>query len=128
MGRETLDALVASIREEPQEELTALLEAYAEHASADLEIVGVLSKDLPDGARDFAADMRAAWPIVDDPDQVAWDDYLIAGLPTSFFVDAEGVVRAFSLGGFTENGLETQLARILPVSESMTTEPEAEAS
>ena len=49
-----------------------------------------------------------------DSDEVAWDDYLGVAMPTSFFVDAEGIVRAFSLGGFTEEGLASQLAAILP--------------
>ena len=110
-----------------REEFPMMVDSYAEHADADLEIVGVLSKDLPDGARDFTEDMGAAWPVVDDPDQVAWDDYLIAGLPTSYFVDTEGVVRAFSLGGFTESGLDSLLAQILPT-EAGTSESAAEGS
>ena len=91
-----------------------MVEAYAEHADDGLEILGILSKDLPDGARKFASDMEAEWPILNDTEQAAWDDYVVSGLPTSYFVDGDGVVRAFSLGGFTEEGLAVQLERILP--------------
>jgi len=49
-----------------------------------------------------------------DPDDIAWNDYTGVGMPTSFFIDADGVVRAFSLGGFTEDGLTAQLETILP--------------
>ena len=97
-----------------REEFPLMAEAYAAHEDADLEILGVLSKDLAEGGRKFADDMGAEWPMLDDPDQAAWNDYVVNALPTSYFIDAEGVVRAFSLGGFTENGLATQLARILP--------------
>jgi cytochrome c biogenesis protein CcmG/thiol:disulfide interchange protein DsbE len=100
-----------------RDEFPLLADAYNEHAADGLEIVGVLSKDLVDGGRAFAEDMGATWPMVDDPDQVAWDDYLIAALPTSYFVDPDGIVRAFSLGGFTQHGLDTLLARILPEAE-----------
>jgi cytochrome c biogenesis protein CcmG/thiol:disulfide interchange protein DsbE len=73
-----------------------------------------MHQDFADGARDFAADMGATWPIVEDPGDKAYGDYLVAGLPTSFFVDTEGIVRAFSLGGFSEDGLTAQLETILP--------------
>jgi hypothetical protein len=49
-----------------------------------------------------------------DADDVAWRDYVGVGMPTSFFVDAAGIIRAFSLGGFTEDGLAAQLDTILP--------------
>ena len=92
------------------------MDAYAEHADDDLEILGVVSNDIADGAREFASDMGAEWPILDDPDDVACNDYIVPGLPTSFFVDPDGIVRAFSLGGFTEDGLAAQLTTILPQS------------
>jgi cytochrome c biogenesis protein CcmG/thiol:disulfide interchange protein DsbE len=95
-------------------EFPLMATAYAEHADDGLEILGVLHDDFADGARRFAADMGATWPIIEDPDDVAYEDFIVPGLPTSYFVDAEGIVRAFSLGGFTETGLDAQLATILP--------------
>jgi cytochrome c biogenesis protein CcmG/thiol:disulfide interchange protein DsbE len=97
-----------------REEFPLMVDAYAEHADDGLEILGVMHQDFAEGARDFAADMGATWPIVEDPGDKAYGDYLVAGLPTSFFVDAEGIVRAFSLGGFSEDGLAAQLETILP--------------
>jgi hypothetical protein len=58
--------------------------------------------------------MGATWPMVYDANDEAWEAYLGLGKPTSFFVDTEGIVRAFSLGPFTEEGLERQLATIIP--------------
>lgn len=91
-----------------------MVEAYAGYADDDLEILGVIHDDSADGAGRFAADQSATWPMLMDSDDVAWNDYLGALKPTSFFVDAEGVVRAFSLGAFTEDGLAAQLESILP--------------
>jgi hypothetical protein len=51
-----------------------------------------------------------------DADDEAWDAYVGVGMPTSFFVDADGVIRAFSLGGFSAAGLADQLETILPSS------------
>ncbi len=97
-----------------REEFPLMVDAYAEHADDGLEILGVMHQDFADGARDFAADMGATWPILDDPQDAAYGDYLVVGMPTSFFIDADGVVRAFSLGGFSEDGLAAQLESILP--------------
>lgn len=97
-----------------REEFPLMVTAYAEHADAGLEILGVMHQDFADGARAFAQDMGAEWPILEDPEDVAYDDYIVPGLPTSYFVDVDGIVRAFSLGGFTEDGLAAQLETILP--------------
>jgi cytochrome c biogenesis protein CcmG/thiol:disulfide interchange protein DsbE len=97
-----------------REEFPLMVSAYEQHAADDLEILGVVHDDTVDGARAFAEDMGADWPMLDDADDVAWNDYTGLGMPTSFFVDADGIVRAFSLGGFTERGLASQLETILP--------------
>jgi thiol-disulfide isomerase/thioredoxin len=97
-----------------REEFPLMIEAYDAHADSGLEILGIVHDDTTDGARAFAADRGAAWPMLLDPDDVAWDAYRGVGMPTSFFVDAEGLVQAFSIGGFTEDGLASQLKTIIP--------------
>jgi cytochrome c biogenesis protein CcmG, thiol:disulfide interchange protein DsbE len=97
-----------------REEFPLMASAYAKHETDGLEILGVMHQDLADGARAFAQDTGATWPILADPEDTAYQDYLVVGLPTSFFIDAEGIVRAFSLGGFSEDGLAAQLETILP--------------
>jgi cytochrome c biogenesis protein CcmG/thiol:disulfide interchange protein DsbE len=97
-----------------RDEFPLMVAAHEAHADDGFEILGVMHQDFADSTREFAKDMRATWPILDDPDDVAYDDYLVAGLPTSYFVDAEGIVRAFSLGGFSEAGLAAQLETVLP--------------
>jgi cytochrome c biogenesis protein CcmG, thiol:disulfide interchange protein DsbE len=97
-----------------REEFPLMVQAYADHAEDGLEILGILHDDAAEGARAFVADQGANWPVLLDPDDAAWNDYLGLGLPTSFYVDADGIVRAFSVGPFTEDGLAAQLATILP--------------
>lgn len=97
-----------------REEFPLMVQAYADHADDGLEILGILHDDAAEGAGAFVADQGAAWPVLLDPDDTAWSDYLGVGLPTSFFVDADGIVQAFSLGPFNEAGLAAQLATVLP--------------
>jgi cytochrome c biogenesis protein CcmG, thiol:disulfide interchange protein DsbE len=97
-----------------RDELPLMAAAYDEHRADGLEILGIVHDDTVDGARAFAADMGATWPILSDPDDAAWLDYLGVAMPTSFFIDPDGVIRSASLGGFTEEGLDALLATILP--------------
>ena len=97
-----------------RDEFPLMVEAYQAHAEDGLEILGVVHQDTADGARAFASEMGATWPLLLDPADAAWKAYLGVGLPTSFFIDADGVVRDFSLGGFSREGLEAQLQSILP--------------
>lgn len=97
-----------------REEFPLMVQAYADHAEDGLEILGILHDDAAEGARAFVTDQGATWPVLLDPEDAAWEDYLGVGLPTSFYVDAEGIVQAFSVGPFTEAGLAAQLATILP--------------
>jgi cytochrome c biogenesis protein CcmG, thiol:disulfide interchange protein DsbE len=95
-------------------EFPLMVQAYAEHADEGLVILGILSDDLVENGRRFAADQGATWPMLYDADDEAWTAYMGLGKPTSFFIDPDGIVRAFSLGPFSEEGLERQLATILP--------------
>lgn len=97
-----------------REEFALLAQARETHASEGLEVLGVVHDDTADGAREFVADVGATWPMPFDAQDVAWNDYLGAGLPLTFFVDPEGIVRAVSFGPLTEAGLRQQLATILP--------------
>jgi cytochrome c biogenesis protein CcmG/thiol:disulfide interchange protein DsbE len=97
-----------------REEFPLMVETYAAYADEGLEILGVLHDDTIENGRAFAEEQGATWPMLFDAEGVAWDAYLGVGKPTSFFIDPEGVVRAFSLGPFSEEGLQRQLATIIP--------------
>jgi cytochrome c biogenesis protein CcmG/thiol:disulfide interchange protein DsbE len=99
-----------------RDEFPLMAAAYEEHVADGLEILGIVHDDTAEGARAFAGDLGATWPMLMDADDVAWRDYVGVGMPTSFFIDADGIIRAFSLGGFTEDGLAAQLRTILPTS------------
>lgn len=72
--------------------LQSLYEKYQERG---LEMVGV-SIDSPgnaDLAMDFLAEHGVTYIQLHDPDQRSMDVYSVLGLPATFLIDAEGVVR-----------------------------------
>lgn len=99
-----------------REEFPLMVEAYAAYADDGLEILGVVHDDTAEAAAAFVEEQGAEWPMLLDTQGVAWEAYRGLGKPSSFFIDPEGIVRAFSLGPLNAESLELQLARIMPAS------------
>jgi cytochrome c biogenesis protein CcmG/thiol:disulfide interchange protein DsbE len=92
-----------------------LLEAkLAEHAGDGLTVVGILTDDPPEPARDFVAALGATWPTVVDPDKAIKAAYRVAARPQTYFVDREGVLRSIQIGELRDVDFERQYALIAP--------------
>lgn len=97
-----------------RDEFPMLIGAYGEHRDRGLEVLGVVHGDTATAARAFAQEQGATWSMVLDTEDVAFRDYIGLGVPQTYFIDADGVVRAFTLGPFSAAGLAAGIATILP--------------
>ncbi|MGD8485343.1 MAG: TlpA disulfide reductase family protein [Chloroflexota bacterium] len=95
-----------------REEFPVFAEARAAYAADGFEILGVTRNDQPDASRRFVADSGAEWVMLPDPDDAVWQAYGPVGLPTSYFIDAEGVVQRVHIGPVDEEQLADHLAAI----------------
>lgn len=95
-----------------REEFPVLAAAREAHAGSGLEILGITRNDGAEYSRAFAEDSGAAWPILPDPDGSAWEAYDGVGLPTSFFIDGDGIVQRVHIGPVDEAQLADHLAAI----------------
>ncbi|MEX2011738.1 MAG: TlpA disulfide reductase family protein [Chloroflexota bacterium] len=86
----------------------------AEHAGDGLAIVGVLMWDPPEPARDFVAEFGAGWPTIIDPDEKILSAYRVAARPQTYFIDADGILRAIQIGEVSDAVFERQYATIKP--------------
>ena len=90
-----------------------LLEAkLAQHAADGLVVVGVLTDDPVEPARDFVAQYGATWPTVIDPDKAVKTAYRVIARPQTYFVDRSGVIRSIQVGELTDADFERQYAKI----------------
>ena len=97
-----------------REEFPEFVSAIAQYGKAQgLAILGIVHEDSADAAIAFAQQRGAGWPLLADSDNVAWKAYQGLGVPSTYFIDAQGVVRATSLGPVTASALPVQLAKIL---------------
>lgn len=96
-----------------RDEFPALKAAQEAHAGAGVAILGVLFKDDPGPAKDFIAKEGATWPTLADPDGTGAAAYRVVAPPTTFFIDADGVVRDLQVGGMTPEQIDAHLRTIL---------------
>jgi cytochrome c biogenesis protein CcmG/thiol:disulfide interchange protein DsbE len=97
-----------------RDEFPAIAAALDAHAATGLTVLGVLFKDDPAPARDFMTKEGATWPALADPEGTAAAAYRVVAPPTTFFVDADGVIRDLQIGGMTPEQLDGHLRTILP--------------
>ena len=90
-----------------------LLEAkQAAHAADGFTVVGVLTDDPVEPARDFVTRYGGDWATVVDPDKAIKTAYRVAARPQTYFVDRSGVIRSIQIGELTDADFERQYARI----------------
>jgi cytochrome c biogenesis protein CcmG/thiol:disulfide interchange protein DsbE len=93
-----------------REEMPLLARKAAEHAGSGLVILGVLMDDPVDTARTFEKDFGATWQTVIDPNGSIKAAYRVLLRPQTYFVDANGILRAIQFGELTDADFERQLA------------------
>jgi hypothetical protein len=85
---------------------------YRRYRSAGLQVVGVDQQEGPALIAPFIKALRISFPVVID-DGAAAAAYKVFALPTSVFVDSNGVVRAFKIGEMSPANMDADLAQIL---------------
>jgi cytochrome c biogenesis protein CcmG/thiol:disulfide interchange protein DsbE len=94
------------------DEHPVLLQIAAQHPT-DLVVVGIVYQDSPNPARDFLARYGdGGWPNLLDTDGQIAVDLGVTGPPETFFVDADGIVRARHIGPLTADELAAQLTAL----------------
>jgi len=95
-----------------RDEFPVLAANAAQHAADGLTVVGVLTDDPVEPAREFAAQNGGTWPTVIDPAKAIKEAYRVAGRPQTYFVDRGGIVRAIQIGELTDADFERSYAKI----------------
>lgn len=85
--------------------------AYAA-LGGEVVFLGVNLQESPDAAVGMLDEFGAAYPaLLDEEGDVALH-YRLPGMPTTFFIDADGVVRAWGAGLIVEETLVEELAKL----------------
>jgi len=87
-----------------RKEVPELVAAYNSYRERGLVILGVNLQEGKGIVRPFAEDFGMNFPILIDRDGEVGDEYRVLCLPTTYFVDRDGVVRSVFTGPFIEKG------------------------
>jgi cytochrome c biogenesis protein CcmG, thiol:disulfide interchange protein DsbE len=97
-----------------RQEFPLLEQKLQQHAADGFVVIGVLTDDPVQEARDFVTQYGGTWPTVIDPDKSIKDAYRVAARPQSYFIDAKGVLQSIQIGYLTDPDFERQYAKIAP--------------
>lgn len=99
-----------------RKEMPEIVRAYAAHKGSGLEIVAVDLQENAEQVRAFADEFGMTFPVVIDRTGSVGDAWRIGGpvqgIPSSYFLDADGVVRARVFGPMTEQEIADNLATV----------------
>lgn len=76
--------------------------AFERYEDQGLVIIGLNLQEGKAIVQPFADDFGIRFPIAIDRDGEVGDRYRLLGLPTTFFIDREGVIRSSFTGPFVE--------------------------
>ncbi|HEB12834.1 MAG TPA: TlpA family protein disulfide reductase [Actinobacteria bacterium] len=89
----------------PCREEAPVLVKVAKMYGKKVQFLGIVFQDTEAGAKKFIEEFKVKYPNGTDPSGQAAQDYKITGVPETFFIDANGILRAKWLGALTEEKL-----------------------
>lgn len=96
-------------------EFPTFVRKYKQYQDQGLVIIGVNTQDAnsDEGVRTFMRNTLVNFPIVRDRDERVTRAYNVRGLPTTVFIDRQGIIRDIIVGGPIEDAvLDKQIAKI----------------
>ena len=98
-------------------EMPDLVRAYAEYRDDGLEILAVNLQETNDQVLKFAKEFGIEFPVVIDRDGELTDIWRLGGpidgIPTSYFLDENGVVQDITYGPLTDDMLTERIGSLL---------------
>ncbi len=95
-----------------EQEMADLQALYEQERERGFVIVGINEGEEPTRAATFLTRKGITFPTVFDTDMTVTRRYQVFGLPNSFFVDSEGIIRARVVGPFSLEQMRKHLADV----------------
>ena len=90
-------------------EIPELVAFYKGFAAKGIQILAVDLQEEPKAVRAFASKQGMTFPVLIDKTGIVADKYGISGIPTTYILDARGVVRDAIVGGTTGSVLRKKV-------------------
>jgi thiol-disulfide isomerase/thioredoxin len=83
---------------------------YQEYKNKDVVVIGVDLGEDEDKVRRFVQDGGYNWIFTLDEAVKVGSEYRVRAIPTSFFLDQDGIIKAIQIGTMSKSAMEVQLA------------------
>ncbi len=94
-------------------EMPEIEAVYQEYKDKDVVVISVDLFEDENVVRQFVQQGGYSWTFVIDTTGVVTNSYGIVAIPTSFFIDREGIIQAVSIGAMTKRAMESKLAETM---------------
>ncbi len=94
-------------------EMPDLQAFYDDHRPQGLELIGVNIQESAEDVTQYRQMLGISFPTVLDSDGSVTREYLVRGVPSTFFIDPQGTIRQVQIGPLNRKGLNEKLARTL---------------
>jgi peroxiredoxin len=97
------------------EEMPVLEKLHQEYQDQDFILLSVngIAQDDMSTVMSTLGDFDVTFPVVLDDNDSVYNEYKVRFMPTSFFIDRQGVIRHIQLGSTTEEGFRNQIDQLL---------------
>lgn len=94
-------------------EMPAMEEVYQEYKYKDVVFIGVDLGEFRSSVKSFVEANGYSWTFVIDSTGEVARDYMVNFIPSSFFIDKNGIIRALQVGALSKWGMEIRLAEAM---------------
>ena len=96
-------------------EMPYLQEIYEEWSEQGLVLLAVNIGESPAKVKDFMEKYNLSFPVLLDAKTTVAREYNVSGIPTTFFIDKDGVIQVKIVGAFSNTAqIESSLSKIIP--------------
>lgn len=92
-----------------REEMPAIETLYQQYKDKDVVVLGVDILETEGEVRQFVEEGGYSWIFVMDTTGEVTASYQVIAIPTSFFIDKEGIIRVIQIGAMTKGAMEARL-------------------
>lgn len=90
-------------------EMPEIEAVYQQYRDQGVVVIGIDLRESPEVVRRFVEEGGYSWTFVIDTTGEVGLAYRINAIPASYFIDADGIIRAVHAGAMTRGGMESRL-------------------
>ncbi len=94
-------------------EMPDIEKVHQKYKDQDVVVLGVDLRENASTVRAFVEDGGYTWVFLLDTTGEVGSMYSVSAIPTSYFVDKKGIIRAVTIGGMTAATIEAKLAQAM---------------